>query len=136
MSIMDRMKFWKKEEDPGFGPDPFAGQPTDNITQANDPLAQPADPFATDPLANQQQPEQFPQTSQPEPFQAQRPEQAMGQPFGQREFQPFPQQTEPARERSEGNTELILTRLDTIKAMLEGINQRLTNLERRNEYKW
>jgi len=155
----DKLKFWKKDDDLGLendpfaspeSKDPFAEDPVGQATQQQDPLGgqQPAaqDPFSSqqDPFATQgQSAQQDPFASQNQPAQqqfAQQPGQQYQQPFGRERYPEMAQQAQPASapKSSDHDTELILTRLDILKAMLEGINQRLANLERKqsNEYKW
>lgn len=100
MGMFDGLKFWKKK-DAGFGSSPTFG--------AGSEAAVPSDWGA---------PQQ--------PFQSFQP--------SQQSFQPIQPQMESFQGYKSYNesrdTELVLAKLDSIKAMLDNINQRLLNLER------
>lgn len=125
MALFDKLKFWKKEESsdlsaPEFSRPEFAqpeqqGMPSNmdqmglprSVPGLNEPPAETSSPFA-------QPPQSFGQMQQPQFAQQQ---------FGQQAVQPSADQ----------QLQLISSKLDTIKAQLETVLQRLDRLERKED---
>ena len=104
MSFVDKFKFWKKNDDFGdIGRDfDFPKGPL------NEPLSEPTENFGENMGG--------PSFEQPNMQQ---------QPLVQPNFQSQPQASD-----SMGGNELIMSKLDTIKAQLDTLNARIANLER------
>lgn len=142
MGIFDKLAFWKKEDDPFSDldkPDPgLGGQPGQHNTQpqsnqnlfGSSPFSegQKSDPFSSNrgpPNTDNQFPEQQMQKQQPDP--------------GDRSFhsmhqnQKLPGKSESYQQSpntsSQHNTELILSKLDTIKLNIDNINLRISKIE-------
>ena len=123
MSIFGKLAFWKKEDDFNFddvaskdmGNDMFKG---DNLGLKEQPLTQEKDPFAIP--TEKEQPSFYPP-----------PEQTSGiqqlQEQNQQTMQPQQRATTGVSAR---DVDLLSSKLDTIKALLNSMDQRLANLER------
>lgn len=128
MGLMDKLKFWKKE--PEFAPadihPPSFPQQPDQSAPSFDQLGmpQPAQNI-NEPVFGQEQ-SSFP-PSPPQSFQQQRDFQQQG--FQSQSPQSFQQQGM----SSDQQLQLINSKLDTIKAQLETVLQRLDRLERKEE---
>jgi hypothetical protein len=109
MSFVDKLKFWKKEEEvPEYPIAPDIVQPEQHIPAGMEQMGMPRPmPGVTEPPSESQQP-------------------FMPQAFGQQ------QQMQTAMS-TEQQLQLISSKLDTIKAQLETVLQRLERLERGEE---
>ena len=113
MGLMDKLKFWKKEEEMPEFPKAAETSPAEqhmplDVAQMGMPRAMPG---VTEPPA--------------EPFQQQQ--------FGVQQPQAFGQQQQFAPVSTEQQLQLISSKLDTIKAQLETVLQRLDRLERKED---
>ena len=110
MGIMDKLKFWKKEEElPEFPKPAEFAPPEQQAPMQAEQMGMPRPvPGLTEPMEGQ--------TSSP-----------FAQPF------PQPQAFQQAAISSDQQLQLISSKLDTIKAQLETVLQRLDRLERREE---
>ncbi len=132
MGIFGKLQFWKKNEpDLGLGSDLGPGKGTDplNLNIGLEPMT---DSFST------YQPPPFSGGGQPRESFSQ-PQFSPQQPFPQPQFQPqFQQPMGPSYPPAQ-SPEIVAAKLDTIKVMLDNINQRLANLERaiyENQRRW
>jgi hypothetical protein len=109
MSFADKLKFWKKEEEiPEYPSAPDIVQPAQHVPAGMEQMGMPRPmPGVTEPPSESQQP-------------------FMPQAFGQQ------QQMQTAMS-TEQQLQLISSKLDTIKAQLETVLQRLERLERGEE---
>ena len=174
MGISDKLKFWQKEDDDfsdlgdfGLGDDVGSGNkpPADDMFgSGGDPFSAPAQGMqqpTTDPFAAA--PQQGPAPATPPPSGTdmfgsvdQRPQQPVGpmtppvqmpQPQQQMHPAPAPQvysQDDYQKETFTKDVEIISAKLDSLRATLESINQRLANIERlaqgeqqgKRKYEW
>ena len=121
MGFMDKMRFWKKddflEEDPlkdSLGSDPF------NTPKQEDPFLQPLD---------ESQPHQEVNNNTPQDLSLNKPPLTPQEQMIKDQYERLrnPDLAQPTTQIKE--TDLILSKLDTIKAMVENLNQRLTIIE-------
>jgi len=130
MSILDKVMFWKKKDDfsdlQGSDPfikgslanDPLGAAPQDNLAFGNE--------FNPSPQQSLQQQSAIPQ-SYPGPSSFQ---QQSSAPFPGQSFNPrAAEQSSPHQDLASKNLEIISTKLDALRASMEIINQRLSNLE-------
>jgi hypothetical protein len=118
MGILDKIKFWKKDEDE-FGFDDFS----DKTMQQSIPPDNTG--FSKDPIPGQTEKSPFDQPST---------EESLSPPnFGEVQ-KPISTPTAPAPpsvpQSSQRDIELINSKLDTIKALLASMDQRMSNIEK------
>ena len=153
MGVVDKLKFWKKKEDNfgdlglgkddlGLGSDPFAGEKNPFADEKGLPPMD-AGPSASDMM--QAQPQYPPAQSMTQRgaygsgysqgFGSQPQQQAYGQPLDQPDFnRPFTMAMQQTKDYTVAkDIELISSKLDALRASLDIINQRLSNIERLTE---
>ena len=114
MGIFDKLKFWKKEDDFDF----------DSLTNTG------KDPFAGDDLGLNKPQEAAPSMGMNEKSPFEQLDQHAAGMAGEPAPAPMPQAS-PSRGGGGGrDLELVNSKLDTIKALLNSIDQRVANLER------
>ncbi|MBR9700811.1 hypothetical protein GOV11_03015 [Candidatus Woesearchaeota archaeon] len=137
---LDKLKFWKKDEDLDLGGDPFSsgtppmsmdglGQPDTLGTTQNDPFQASLDRINQG-MGGQPYSESLGSASFDQPFQDQQ-EQYPG-------HAPIPgseQVHEPEPVGRDKDTELILAKLDMIKSELDSLHQRVRKIEQATEKK-
>ena len=118
MSFVDKLKFWKHEEAPEYPSAPEMSPSEQQVPTGMDQMGMPRQmPGVNEPPMDAQTGNPFaqsPQFQQPQSFQ-----QAFGQPS--------------AGMSTDQQLQLISSKLDTIKAQLETVLQRLERLERKDE---
>ncbi|MCB9361796.1 hypothetical protein H6504_00030 [Candidatus Woesearchaeota archaeon] len=119
MGLTDKLAFWKKQDD-DIGNDSFS-----SMSQDRDPFSSHNDPFSQPPPQDQwsQQNDPF---AQPHPI--------PGSPMQQHDFNRQPEvvridSNQQSSQRESADLQLVLSKLDTIRAMIENINQRLSLIE-------
>lgn len=138
MGVFDKVKFWKREEEPANAPPEYdlGAQQFD----ANNPMGMPMtspDPLAQhDPLGasmSQQGDQMFAASQQPYPQQYPQQGYPGGAPFPGSPQQAYPGQV-PAQEPPDQivhprDIELILAKLDSIKSEIDALHQRVRKIE-------
>jgi len=128
MSLLDKVKFWKKDK-PSFG-DIKMDAPLGNFNQSMTPSVDTQDKAfgSMDPIGNFDSPQQngFPEDNFSLP-----PPGLSHQPMHPRALSP-PMQSSPRANQDmlSKDLEIISSKMDALRATLEAINQRLSNIER------
>ncbi len=129
--MLERLKFWKKEDNFSLGetPDPFSGQ-TDPLADHQDPYTTTGPSTNTDPL--QMTPPNMGEGSSFNPH-IQSPEPGYSSPLTRDAVPETLHQDYP--EGRNRDMELILAKLDSIKAELDSLHQRVKKIEQATEAK-